>query len=80
MSVYKNVLLLGASGRVGSAIQTALLANKSRFSKLGVATSAASYGNPEKQAVWTMLKDQGVEVIALDLTDKAAMVEAFKGT
>ena len=80
MSSLQNVLLVGASGRAGSAIKDALLAKKSRFSKLGVVTSAASYANADKKHIWASLEEQGVKVLPLDLEDKTAMVQAFKGT
>jgi uncharacterized protein YbjT (DUF2867 family) len=79
MSSLQNVLLLGASGRAGSAIKDALLANKRRFSKLGVVTTPGSYEQHDKAPLWASLKEQDVEVIQLDLTDKAAMLQAFKG-
>jgi uncharacterized protein YbjT (DUF2867 family) len=79
MSALPSVLLLGSSGRVGSAIKAALLKNKERFSKIGVVESATSYASPDKALVWTCLKEQGFEVVQLNLADKSAMVQAFRG-
>lgn len=80
MSALPSVLLLGSSGRVGSAVKTAILKNKERFSKIGVVENAVSNASLDKALVWTRLKEQGWEVVQLNLADKGAMVEAFKGT
>jgi hypothetical protein len=79
MSPFKNVLLIGASGRVGTAIQTELLAKKSNFSKLGVLTASGSAPNPEKEAYFAFLEAQGVEIIRVDFSDRNALVKTFKG-
>jgi uncharacterized protein YbjT (DUF2867 family) len=79
MASLQNVLLLGASGRAGSAIKDALLSNRNSFARLGVVTSADSYANADKKSVWKSLEKEGVYIIPLDLTDKAAMVQAFRG-
>lgn len=80
MSPFKNVLLVGASGRVGSAIQTELLAKKSSFSKIGVLTTSASAPDPAKDAYFASLAAQNVEVLRVDFSDGDALVKAFKGT
>jgi saccharopine dehydrogenase-like NADP-dependent oxidoreductase len=80
MSPFKSVLLVGASGRVGSAIQTELLAKKSSFSKIGVLTTLASAPDPEKDAYWASLAAQNVEILRVDFSDRNALVKTFKGT
>lgn len=80
MSPFKNVLLVGASGRVGSAIQTELLAKRSSFSKIGVLTTLASAPDPAKNAYWASLAAQNVEILRVDFSDKNALAKAFKGT
>jgi uncharacterized protein YbjT (DUF2867 family) len=79
MSAFKKVLLVGASGRVGSAIQTELLANKRKFSKLGVLTASGSAADPQKDAYWETLAAQGVEITSVDFSDRGALVTAFRG-
>ncbi|RDL37672.1 uncharacterized protein BP5553_05105 [Venustampulla echinocandica] len=59
MSPFKNVLLVGASRRVVTAIQAELLAKKSNFSKLGVLTSSASAPDPKKDAYWSPSQHKG---------------------
>ena len=80
MTAFKNILLVGASGRVGSAIQAELLARKSNFSKLGVLTTATTAPHPEKDAYWATLEARGIEIFRVDFGDMKALVEAFKGT
>jgi uncharacterized protein YbjT (DUF2867 family) len=80
MSAFKNILLVGASGRVGSAIQAELLARKNNFSKLGVLTTSAAAPHPAKDAYWATLEAQGIEILRVDFDDMKALVEAFKGT
>ena len=62
MSPFKNVLLVGASGRVGIAMQAELLARTNSFSKLGVltASTSASAPDPAKDAYRASLAAQGV--------------------
>ena len=80
MTAFKNILLIGASGRVGSAIQAELLARKSNFSKLGVLTTSAAAPHPEKDAYWAFLEAQGIEILRVDFDDMKALVKAFEGT
>ncbi len=75
----QNILLIGATGRVGSAIIRALLSQKGKFNQLGAVTSPASYADPAKKAKWALLEQQGVQIITVDLTNTAAMTEAFRG-
>jgi len=75
----QNILLVGATGRVGSAVIRALLSQKDKFTKFGAVTSPASYADPAKKAKWAALEQQGVQIISVDLTDTAAMTEAFRG-
>lgn len=79
MSPFRNVLLVGASGRAGSAIQAELLAKKKNFSKLGVLTASSSAPNPKKDAYWESLEAQGVQITRVDFSDSGALVEAFRG-
>ena len=80
MTPFKHVLLVGASGRVGTAIQAELLAKKSNFSKLGVLTSSTSAPDPKKDAYWESLAAQGVQIVTVDFSDSKALVTAFRGS
>ena len=80
MFPFKNVLLVGASGRVGTTIQAELLAKKSNFSKLGVLTPSASAPDPKKDAYWESLAAQGVQIVTVDFSDSKALVTAFRGS
>jgi uncharacterized protein YbjT (DUF2867 family) len=79
MSPFKNVLLVGASGNAGKAIQVELLAKKGNFSKLGVLTSSVSAPDPKKDAYWASLETQGVQIVTVDFSDSGALVRAFRG-
>jgi nucleoside-diphosphate-sugar epimerase len=79
MGPFKTVLLVGASGMVGKAIQAELLAKRGNFSKLGVLSSSASAPDPKKDAYWESLSAQGVEIVTVDFLDNAALVRAFRG-
>jgi uncharacterized protein YbjT (DUF2867 family) len=80
MSPFKNVLLVGASGNVGRAIQAELLAKKGNFSKIGVLTSSVSALDPKKNAYLASLEAQGVQIAKVDFSDSSALVKAFRGS
>jgi nucleoside-diphosphate-sugar epimerase len=80
MSPFKNVLLIGASGLIGTAIQAELLAKKTSFFKLGALTASNSAPNPKKDAYWESLAKQGVQIVKVDFSDTAALVKAFTGS
>ena len=80
MASLQNILLIGSTGTIGSAIRKALLANKSQFKKLGVLTSPASVADVKKSEVFDELKKEGVEVVVADLDDKASLVKGLKGS
>lgn len=79
MSAFKNILVVGASGRVGTAVQTELFAKSQNFSKLGVLRASTTPQDPKKDSYWESLKARGVEIISADFSDHEALVKAFKG-
>lgn len=79
MASFDRVLLIGASGLLGKAIQNALLMNKGKFEKLGVLTSSSALPNPSKDEYWASLRARGVEIIKVDFGDNDALVKAFSG-
>ena len=79
MSAYKSVLVVGASGRAGSAITAELLSKKGQFEKLGVLTSKPAATPDAKAEYWASLAKQGVEVIRVDLSDVKAVTSVLKG-
>jgi len=80
MASLQNILLVGSTGTIGTAIRKALLAHRSHFKKLGVLTSPASVSDARKSEVFDGLKKEGVEVVVADLDDKPSLVKGLKGT
>jgi nucleoside-diphosphate-sugar epimerase len=79
MASLDRVLLVGASGLLGRAIQTALLGSKQKHTKLGVLTSSSALPDPSKDEYWASLAAKGVHIIKVDFTNKEELVEAFSG-
>jgi len=79
MGSLKNILLIGSTGTIGSAIRKALVARKSAFDKVGVLTGAASLADPKKADAFQSVKSEGVEIVVAELDDKAGLVKALKG-
>jgi nucleoside-diphosphate-sugar epimerase len=49
MASLKNILLIGSTGTIGSAIRKGLVARKSAFDKVGVLTGSASLADPKRR-------------------------------
>ena len=79
MRSLKNILLIGSTGTIGSAVRKALVARKSAFDKVGVLTGAASLADPKKAEAFQSVKNEGVEIVVAELDDKAGLVKALKG-
>jgi nucleoside-diphosphate-sugar epimerase len=79
MASLNNILLIGSTGTIGSALRKALVARKSAFDKVGVLTGAASLADPKKAEVFQSVKNEGVEIVVAELDDKAGLVKALKG-
>ena len=79
MRSLKNILLIGSTGTIGSAVRKALVARKSAFDKVGVLTGAASLADPKKAEAFQSVKSEGVEIVVAELDDKSGLVKALKG-
>ena len=79
MASYKSVLLIGASGMLGRAVQEELITQKGNFSKLGVLTTSASSPDENKDAYWGSLEAKGVQIIKADFSNNYGLVKAFTG-
>ena len=79
MASLKNILLIGSTGTIGSAIRKGLVARKSAFDKVGVLTGSASLADPKKAQTFQSLRTEGIEIVVAELDDKAGLVEALKG-
>jgi uncharacterized protein YbjT (DUF2867 family) len=80
MASLKNILLIGSTGTIGTAIRKALVSNISQFKKVGVLTTAASLADSRKKAVFDTLQGEGLKVVVSDLDDKESLVKSLKGT
>src|SRR5271169_4460988 len=79
MASLQNILLIGSTGTIGTAIRKALVSNISQFKKVGVLTTAASLADSRKKAVFDTLQGNGLEIVVSDLDDKESLVKALKG-
>jgi hypothetical protein len=79
MSSFKSVLLIGASGMLGRAVQQELIAQKGKFSKLGVLTTSLSAPDLRKEAYWASLEAQGIHIIKVDFSNNYGLIKAFTG-
>jgi uncharacterized protein YbjT (DUF2867 family) len=80
MTSLQNILLIGSTGTIGTAIRKSLVSHKSQFSKLGVLTTASSLADPKKRAVFDTFHNEGLEIVVSDLDDKESLLKALKGT
>jgi len=79
MGSLQNILLIGSTGTIGTAIRKGLVFHKSKFSKVGVLTAAASLADEKKKAIFDTLHGEGLEIVVSDLDDKESLVKALKG-
>lgn len=74
----KKLLIIGATGLVGSRITEAIVKNKHSFERLAIFTSpSTAQGKPE---LIEKLKKQGVEIIEGDVTKTEDIQRAYQGT
>jgi uncharacterized protein YbjT (DUF2867 family) len=76
----QNILLVGSTGTIGTAIRKALVSNKSQFNKIGALTTAASLSDPKKKDSFDTIQSEGVQIVTADLEDHNSLVQALKGT
>jgi len=79
MGSLKNILLVGSTGRIGSAIRHALVSHRDHFEKIGVLTTSASISDPKKKAGFDAVEKEGLVIVLADLEDKESLVKALKG-
>jgi nucleoside-diphosphate-sugar epimerase len=79
MGSLNNILLIGSTGTIGSALRKSLVARKSAFEKVGVLTGSASLADPKKAEAFQSVKSEGVEIVVAELDDKSGLVKALKG-
>jgi nucleoside-diphosphate-sugar epimerase len=73
----ENLLLLGATGYIGSYILEQILKAKSNFGKISIFTSASTATN--KPTELEKLRSQGVSVIIGDTSNASDLLRAFDG-
>ena len=76
-SSLENILLIGSTGTIGTAIRTALVTQKSKFKRIGVLTTTTSL--EKKKDVFDGLQNEGLEIVLSDLDDKESLSKALKG-
>jgi uncharacterized protein YbjT (DUF2867 family) len=76
MSALKNIIVIGGSGNVGSAILNALVDRKSEF---GTIAALKREGHPTSD-VLKGLEKRGVKILEANLKDKDSLAKVFKGT
>ena len=73
----QNVLIIGATGVIGSSITAAIVNEKSKFGRIRILTSERTVG--EKAQEIAALKDNGVEIKTGSLDSEADVKAAYEG-
>lgn len=73
----KNVLLIGATGLIGTHILEALIQSKDSFNRVAIYTSPAT--EQKKPTVLDGIRKRGVEVIVGEVGDEKKVEEAYQG-
>jgi len=73
----ENLLIIGATGWIGTYITQEILAAKESFGRIAIFTSAGTL--KKKSALFEGFKRQGVEVIVGDVSKKEDFVGALEG-
>lgn len=77
-SAPQNILLIGATGVIGTYITEAVVTHKQEFGRLAVLTSKKTV--VEKVREICALESWGAEVFVGDLEDEETVKEAYRGT
>ncbi|TVY15044.1 Isoflavone reductase PCBER-like protein [Lachnellula arida] len=77
MSSKQNLLIIGATGYIGTHITSQILANKTSFGRTAIFTSPHTV--EKKPDIIDGLKKQGAEIIVGDTTNEDDLVKAFQG-
>lgn len=73
----ENILIIGATGLIGTPITRAIVDAKSNFGRIAILTSNTTLTN--KASEISSLKSSGVEVLTGDLTNEEDVKQAYKG-
>jgi nucleoside-diphosphate-sugar epimerase len=73
----KRLLIVGASGLIGSRITNAIVQNKKSFDRIAIFTSPNTVQTKVDFIKW--LKGEGVEIIEGDATNSDDIKRAYKG-
>jgi FlaA1/EpsC-like NDP-sugar epimerase len=73
----QNVLIIGATGVIGSSITAAIVNEKSKFGRIRILTSEKTVG--EKVQEIAALRDNGVEIKTGSLESEADVKAAYEG-
>src|SRR3954453_8816614 len=73
-----NILVIGATGLIGTPITKAILNAKSSFGRIAILTSTATVTNKASQI--DSLKSQGAEILTGDLSNEQDVKRAYKGS
>jgi len=74
----ENILILGATGYIGTHITDKIVESKSSFGRIAIFTSPSTI--EKKAGVIDRLKAEGAEVIVGDATNADDIVKALKGS
>jgi uncharacterized protein YbjT (DUF2867 family) len=72
-----NVLVIGATGLIGTPITKAIISAKSSFGRIAILTSSATVA--KKASEINSLKSQGVEILTGDLSNEQDVKKAYSG-
>ena len=73
----KNILIIGATGVIGTPITKAIVSAKSDFGRIAILTSEKTAS--QKTDLISPLKQSGVEVLTGDLTNESDVKKAYRG-
>jgi FlaA1/EpsC-like NDP-sugar epimerase len=76
----QNILLIGSTGRIGTAIRKALVSHKSQFNKIGALTTSESLSDAKKKESFDTIQSEGVQIVVADFDDHNTLTQALKGT
>jgi hypothetical protein len=73
-----SVLLIGATGNIGSHLADALVRHKGQFSTIGALTSQSSLDDAEKKKTYDALAEKGFIIEVAQIDNKESLIEVFK--
>ena len=73
----QNILIIGATGLIGTPITEAIISAKPSFERIAILTSTATVTN--KSSVINDLRRRGVEILTGDLSNEQDVKKAYNG-